>query len=311
MLNLPSSTSVVEVAPRDGLQSFSRRVDTSRKIELIELLIAAGFKTIEITSFAHPKAIPYLDDAEALCAALGRRPGLTFRGLVPNARGAQRAVAAGIDEIVGLLTASVAYTRRNQNMTPEQAADQAIESFHVANAAGRGYSAGIGMAMWCPYEGEIATEQVARLVERLHDAGVRRMSLAGSMGMEHPVQVHGLFASLCARWPDARFGYHVHNMAGFGAANILAALQGGASWIESAICGLGGGTATPQPTGNYPTEDLVHLLESCGVRTSLEIDTVIAAARGVGALLDIEPLSHACRAVRTTPQQQETPHETV
>ncbi|WP_341989696.1 hydroxymethylglutaryl-CoA lyase [Azorhizobium sp. AG788] len=295
MLALPSRTEIVEVSPRDGLQSHSRAVDTRTKIALVDALTDAGFPVIEVTAFSHPRAIPNLADAEAVMAGITRRPGTIYRALAPNLRGAERAVAAQADEVLGLATLSGTYTAKNQNMTVEQALDQAICAFALTQEAGRRFVMALGMSFWCPYEGTIPEADVLRAVERLHDAGVRRIYLAGSVGMEDPRHVSRLFARLVGAFPDCAFGYHVHDRAGFAPANILAALDGGARWLEGAVCGLGGGMAMPggeRPPGNYPTEDLVHLLEASGIGTGLDLSRVIAVAERAAHLLGLQPNSH-------------------
>lgn len=308
MLALPHGIEIVEVAPRDGLQSFPRPVDTATKIRMVNLLTRAGFRTIEVTSFAHPKAVPHLADAERVMAGIERRPGTVYRALVPNARGAERAIAAGADEILGLATVSRAYLRRNQNMERHEALDQAVRAFALAEAAGRRFVMALGMAFWCPYEGLIPTADVTDCVAFLHRHGIRNIYLAGSVGLEDPRHVGALFAALCAQFPDVRFGYHVHDRGGFAPANILAALDAGATWLEGAILGLGGGIAMPESVGdagNYPTEDLVNLCEVAGISSGLDLQGVTAAAAEIAALIGVVPTSRALnggtRAAALTP----------
>jgi hydroxymethylglutaryl-CoA lyase len=296
MLALPDRVEVVEVAPRDGLQSFPRPVDTATKIRMIDALSAAAFPVIEVTSFAHPRAVPNLADAEAVLGGIARRPGTVYRALVPNARGAARAVAAGAGEVLGLATISRSYLRRNQNMTREEAAEQAIRAFGVARSAGLRFVMALGMSFWCPYEGLIPEDDVLAFVDQLYEAGIRRFYLAGSVGLEDPRHVGRLFRRLTGLHPDCSFGYHVHDRAGFAPANILAALDAGARWIEGAICGMGGGIAIPGTVGsvgNYPTEDLVNLLETAGISSGLALDDVLLAARRVADILEIAPASRA------------------
>lgn len=298
MLTLPPRVDIVEVSPRDGLQSFPRAVDTRAKIALVDLLSEAGFPVIEVTAFAHPRAIPSLADAEAVMAGIRRRPGTFYRALAPNLKGARRAVAAGVDEILGLATISRTYSRKNQNMSLEQALDEAVRAFDLAQEAGKRFVMALGMAFWCPYEGEIPEDEVMRAVERLHGVGIRRLYLAGSVGMEDPRHVGRLFARLGRAFPDCVFGYHVHDRAGFAPANILAALSSGVTWIEGALCGIGGGIAMPDaelPPGNYPTEDLVHLLTACGIDPGLDLTEVLAAAERTAGLLGLAPTSHVAR----------------
>ncbi len=308
MLALPDSVEIVEVSPRDGLQSFPRWVDTDTKVAMIDRLSEAGFSVIEVTAFAHPRAIPHLRDAEEVCARIKRRAGTIYRGLAPNARGADRAVSANVDEVLGLLTVSEAYLRKNQNMTLEAALSQASEAFRISDKAGRRFVMAVGMSMWCPYEGTIPQEKVASVIGHLRNAGIRRFYLAGSVGMEDPRHVNGLFARLVGDFKDCEFGFHVHNLAGFGMANVVAALDAGACWIEGSVCGIGGGIAMPDTVasvGNLPTEDIVTLLHEMGITTGLDPAAVIAAAKDVANLLDVKPLSHALQCgVRSSVRKQ-------
>ncbi len=299
MLSLPKSIAVVEVAPRDGLQSLGKWIDTDTKVAMVDRLADAGFPVIEVSGFAHPRVIPNLRDAEEVFARIRRRPGAVYRGLVPNARGATRAVAAGVSEMLGLTVVSATYLRHNQNMTPDEAIDQAIQAFVIAKAAGIPFVMAVGVSMWCAYEGTIPEHQVFAILDRFVAAGMDRFYLAGSMGMEDPAQVHHLFRGVAARYPQAQFGYHVHNMAGSGTASVLAAIDAGASFIEGAVCGLGGGIAMPKSVasvGNLATEDLVCMLSAMGIDTGVTAGAAVAAARDVAALLAIEPRSHALTA---------------
>ncbi|ARP88290.1 hydroxymethylglutaryl-CoA lyase [Bordetella genomosp. 9] len=293
---LPEQIDIVEVGPRDGLQSLRKWVPTEDKVRMVDRLSQAGFPVIEVTGFVHPRVIPNLQDAEAVCERIARRPGIVYRGLAPNARGAERAAAARVDEIVGLTIASASYLKKNQNMTPEQADAQAIEAFRIADAKGLRYVLAIGMAFWCPYEGLIPQDRVQAMVGRFRDAGIRRLYLAGSVGMEDPRHVNALFTRLYDRYPDIELGFHVHNLSGMATANIVAALDAGAAWLEGAICGIGGGIAMPETlgaVGNFPTEDMVRMMTLMQVQTGLDPDAVLAASRDIARLLDIAPRSHA------------------
>jgi hydroxymethylglutaryl-CoA lyase len=295
VIRFPESTRVVEVGSRDGLQSLSHWVSTDDKVWLIDTLSDLGFGTIEVTGFVSPRAIPNLADADEVMARIRRRSGTVYRGLAPNARGAQRAVAAGCDEIVGLVTASEAYTARNQNMTVATAFEQAIASHRVVEAAGRRFVLAIGMAFFCPYDHEIPEARVLDLIDRAWNAGVRAIYLAGSLGMESPREVGERFGRIRDRWPDLDLGFHVHNMNGLAPATILCALDAGVDWFETSICGIGGGVATPTATGNFPTEDIVRMFEDCGVQTGLDTDAVMLAARSIANRLQIPVDSAAGR----------------
>lgn len=299
MLSFPETMTVVEVAPRDGLQSFPGWVETDKKIAMINRLSAVGFPVIEVTGFAHPRVIPNLRDAEEVCARISRREGTVYRGLAPNARGARRALKAEVDEVLGLMTVSEAYLRRNQNMSLVDAIEQAGEAFRISDAAGRRFVMALGMAMWCPYEGVIPESKVADLVVRLRNAGIRRFYLAGSVGMEDPRHVNRLFKRLTDSHADCEFGFHVHNLAGYGTANVVAAIDAGVSWIEGSICGIGGGIVMPESVasiGNLPTEDIVAMLHDMRIETGLDPVEVTAAAKDVADILGIKPLSHAVRS---------------
>lgn len=291
-MRYPARTRIVEVAPRDGLQSLPRPVSTQDKVWLVDALSDLGFETIEVTGFVSPRAIPNLADADEVMARIRRRPGTVYRGLAPNSRGAERAVAAGCDEIVGLVTASDGYTARNQNMSVQAAFDQAMASHHVTARAGRRFVLAIGMAFFCPYDGAVGAERVLALVDAAWRQGVRAIYLAGSLGLEHPREVGELFARIRDRWPDLAIGFHVHDLGGMAAANILSALDAGVDWFETSICGIGGGVATPTATGNFATEDIVRMLADCGVETGLDARAVMLEARAISDRLGL-PLASA------------------
>lgn len=298
-LRLPPEVGVVEVGPRDGLQSFPRWVPTEVKVAIITRLVDAGCRVIEATAFGRPDVIPNLRDAEEVMALVPRRPGVVYRALVPNVRGARRAARAQVTEMSGLVTVSETYTRKNQNMSVDSAIEQARLAFEVAEAEGIAFSAYVGMAMFCPYEGRIAPERTLGVVEKLASGGIRRFILAGSLGLEDPRHVYEVIGATRDRWGEAEVGFHIHNLAGFATANALAALAAGASTLEGSIAGIGGGVAVPGamgPVGNIPTEDLVHLLNETGIETGLDTGEVAAAARDVASLLGIEPGGYVTRS---------------
>jgi hydroxymethylglutaryl-CoA lyase len=295
MLSLPRRIVVAEVGPRDGLQSLPRWIDTDVKVKMVDRLTDLGLPVIEVSSFVHPKVVPHMRDAEEVFARIRRKPGVVYRGLVPNARGAHRAAEAKVGEMLGLITVSATYTLKNQNMTMDEAIEQNLLAFRIAESKGIPFVMALGMAFWCAYEGLIPEENVIEVVRRLHAGGVRRFYLAGSLGMEDPAHVNRLFRKLYERFPDAEFGFHVHNLSGMATANILAALDAGVHWLEGAICGIGGGTSMPTTigsVGNFPMEDLVTMLAEMGVDTGLDPAAVTAASKEIAALLGIEPNSH-------------------
>ena len=292
---LPDRIQLVDVAPRDGLQSLPKWIDTDTKVWLCNRLTDLGVPVVEVASFAHPKVVPNMRDAEEVFARIRRKPGVVYRGQAPNARGAHRAVEAKVGEMLGLITVSETYTRHNQNMSNDQAVEQNILSFKVAEREGIPFVMAIGMAFWCPYEGLIPEQAVVDLVGRFRNAGIKRQYLAGSLGMEDPAHVNRLFKRLYAQFPDVELGFHIHNLSGMATANIVAALDAGVHWLEGAICGVGGGMAIPATVGscgNFPLEDLVTMLEACGVKTGIDAVKAQEAAREIGERLGIEVRSH-------------------
>lgn len=294
-MKLPTKILLADVSPRDGLQSLEKRIDTDTKVRMVDRLTELGMPIIEVSSFTHPKVVPNMSDAEEVFARIKRRPGTVYRGLVPNARGAHRAVEAKVGEMLGLITVSPTYTRKNQNMTMDEAVDQAILAFRTSDRHAIPFVMALGMAFWCSYEGPTPEENVIELVRRFHDAGMRRFYLAGSIGMEDPAHVNRLFSRLYERFPDVELGFHVHNLSGMATANVLAALDAGVHWLEGAICGIGGGMAMPTTigsVGNFPMEDLVTMLSEMGIDTGLDPEAVLAAAHEIAGMLEIDARSH-------------------
>lgn len=294
-MKLPEKILLVDVAPRDGLQSLPKWIPTDEKVWLCDRLTDLGVPVVEVASFAHPKVVPNMRDAEEVFARIRRKPGVVYRGQAPNTRGAHRAIDANVGEMLGLITVSETYTHHNQNMTNEKAVEQNILSFRIAERHNIPFVMALGMAFWCPYEGLIPEEKVIDLVGRFRNAGIRRQYLAGSLGMEDPAHVNRLFKRLYREFPDIELGFHIHNVSGMATANILAAMDAGVHWLEGAICGIGGGMAIPSAVGsvgNFPLEDLVTMLEEMGVATGLDPAAVIGASREIGARLGIEVQSH-------------------
>lgn len=301
MLSFPEKVTVVEVGPRDGLQSLGKWIDTDRKVAMIDRLSAAGFPVIEVTSFAHPRVVPMLRDAEEVVARIERRPGTVYRALVPNKRGALRAVGTGVDEILGLMTVSESYLAKNQNMTLDAAISAGGECQRIAEQAGRAFVMALGMSFFCPYEGIVPQERVLDCVARLRNVGVRRFYLAASTGMEDPRHVGALFRRAFDRFPDCEFGFHVHEKMGLATANLLAALDAGVTTVEGSICGIGGGIAFPGgagSVGNLPSEDIVHFLNTMGIETGIATRDAEAAARDVAAIAGI-PVASRLAAIGT------------
>jgi hydroxymethylglutaryl-CoA lyase len=279
---------IVEVGPRDGLQSHSEEVPTDRKIAMIDRLFAAGLTEIEATSFAHPKMVPYLADGADVLRVLPRRSGVHYRALVPNHKGAVRAIEAGADLIVAFVSASPGYSERNQNMTVEQALGQLEQIARAARHAGIGWVAGISMAFGSPYEDEIPRDDVLALVERCAALGPAHLYVADTVGGAAPDDVRAMITTIRERFGDLSLAVHLHGADARGLACAVAAVHAGAEQVETSICGLGGPVVRSpgtHPVGNLATEAVVATFAALGIDTGLDPEVVAATAREVARLL--------------------------
>ncbi|PMR69347.1 hydroxymethylglutaryl-CoA lyase [Halomonas heilongjiangensis] len=271
-----------EVAPRDGLQIEATFVPTAAKIRLIDALSATGLARIEASSFTSPKAIPHLRDAEAVVRGIRRRAGVGITVLVPNVKGAERALACGVDEINLVMSASDSHGLANLRMTPEQSLAQFAGILEVvaSQPGGRGVfvNASLSTAFGCPFEGQVPEARVLELVERLLELGIDGVTLCDTTGMANPAQVAALCQAVLARFPEAPFTLHFHDTRGMGLANALAAWQAGITRFDASLGGLGGCPFAPGATGNVCTEDLVHMFEQMGVATGVDLDALLAVS---------------------------------
>jgi hydroxymethylglutaryl-CoA lyase len=297
-LSVPDEATLVEMLPRDGFQNHDEFVDTERKVEMIDALSRTGVDEIEITSFTHPKAVPNLRDADAVAERIDRHDDVTYRALVPNDVGMERAVAAGVDKVNALVVVSEEYSRRNQNMTTEENLDQLAEIVAMGEDAGIEVEAGIGTSFFSPYEGAIPKERTLSVVERALELDVDEITLATTMGMAGPRTVDEMLTAVYDRWPDVDCGLHLHDTNGMSLANALVAMQNGVSRFDTSVCGLGGGVVLPddlQGVGNTPTEDLTSMLRELGVATDVDFDRLTEVARDVSERLGIGNTSHVLR----------------
>ncbi len=306
----PARATIVEVGLRDGLQAERTVLPTAQKLELAERLLDAGLRHLEVTSFVSPKAVPQLADAAELLAALGRRPGVELSALVPNAKGAERAVAARVDAMMVFLSASESHNRKNLNRPIDHSLADVAEVTRIAEAARIPVHAALSVCFGCPFEGEVPLARVLRIAEELAMLGIRHLSLADTTGMATPPLVRERVPAVREALPGVELALHVHNTRGLGLCNVMAALELGIDRFESSVGGLGGCPFAPGATGNVVTEDLVYLLEECGVATGIDLERLILAAqameRAVGHPLPGQVMKagprlrrHALEAVRT------------
>src|SRR5579862_3973913 len=288
---LPQRVTVVEVGPRDGLQNEHGVVSTADKIRFIDLLSAAGFSAIEATSFVSPKAIPQLADATEVMAGIARRPGVRYSALVPNVKGMERALAAGVQEVAVFTGASETFVQHNINTSIAGSIENFRPVARMAHEAGvrlRGY---ISTAFGCPYEGVVAPEAVARVAAMLLELGVDELSIGDTIGVATPNQVIAVTEALLPLAPIERLAMHFHDTRGTALANVLVALQQGVSVFDSSAGGLGGCPYAPGASGNLATEDLLYLLHGLGIETGIDLNAVVVASRFLADVRGSAPAS--------------------
>lgn len=288
MSDLPTAVKVKEVGPRDGLQAESAILSTEDKLRLTDCLADTGLREIETSSFVHPEAIPPLADAAEVFANLKRRPGVVYSAIVPNEKGAHRAVEAGADEIQVFLAATEGYNRSNVRMSVEESLQQAARIAQIVREAGIPFVAVLSVAFGCPYEGPVAQKKVLELSGRLIELGAEEITYGDTTGMAYPTQVRELSEAYRQRYPQVPLRLHFHNTRGMGLANVLAALEVGVDRLDASVGGLGGSPYAAGATGNVPTEDLVHMLHEMGIETGVDLEALIGCARLLEGLLGHE-----------------------
>jgi len=270
---------IVEVGPRDGLQNEPVALSTERKHELILRLLDAGLRRLEVASFVNPRRVPQMADAEALLARLPRDRGAVYIGLVLNARGLERALAAGVDELNCVVVASNSFGQRNQGADIEQSLSVWHEIARVARAAGLRSSVTVSAAFGCPYEGEVPLQRVVEVARRALDAGPFELALADTLGVASPVEVLERIDAVRQHSGSVRLRGHFHNTRNTALANVYAAYQAGVRVFDASLGGIGGCPYAPSATGNVPTEDVVYMLERMRVETGVRLERLIDAAR--------------------------------
>ena len=303
--NIPSDVEIIEVSPRDGLQNESTIVPTADKVRYIELLASTGLRRIEAASFVHPKAVPQLADAAEVMANVTPRPNVRYSALVPNQKGMERALAAGLREVAVFTGATDVFTRHNINMTVAESLDAfrpvlALARQHDVKV--RGY---VSVCFGCPYEGAVAPAAVLNVSQGLLDLGVDELSLGDTIGVATPNQIPDVVGPVVERAGLERVALHLHDTHGTALANVLAALQLGISIFDSSAGGLGGCPYAPSAAGNLATEQLLYLLDGMGIRTSVDRSRVAEASAFLRGVLG-SPTPPAGRAA-PAPMPRPTP----
>ncbi|MBX7187521.1 MAG: hydroxymethylglutaryl-CoA lyase [Vicinamibacteria bacterium] len=280
------SATIVEVGPRDGFQMEKAFIPTDLKVRVIDLLSEAGLRSIEVTSFVSPKVIPQMADAAEVLGRITRRPGTTCKALVPNLKGAERALEAKADVLELVIVASESYNRRNVGMTVDQSIEGCAQIANAVGAKSIPLEVVIGTSFGCPIEGPVPETQVERIARAVAALGISRLSLADSIGAGNPAQVSRLVTRIKNALPGMPLSLHLHNTRGLGLANALAGFQAGVDTFDAGLGGLGGCPIFPGATGNVATEDMVNLFEEMGVSTGVNLDKVREASRLMQQFLD-------------------------
>ncbi|HET8910791.1 MAG TPA: hydroxymethylglutaryl-CoA lyase [Ktedonobacteraceae bacterium] len=299
---LPRKVRVVEVGPRDGLQNEKQVISSEQKIKFISLLVEAGFPVVEATSFVSPRAIPQLSDASQVMAGLPRSSSgsTSFAALVPNLKGMERALAAGLRSIAVFTAASQEFTRHNINATIEESLANFRPVVELAKREGvavRGY---ISTVFGCPYSGHVEPEQVLWVAQALLELGIEELSLGDTIGVATPNQVVEVLNLLLTtgKIPVEQLAVHFHDTRGTALANVLASLQMGISIVDAAAGGLGGCPYAPGAAGNLATEDLLYMLHGMGIETGVDLEKLVEATSYIAPLLGHQPTSKYYQAVR-------------
>jgi hydroxymethylglutaryl-CoA lyase len=274
----PSWSEVREVGPRDGLQNEDP-IPIGARIDLVDALSATGLRAIEVGSFVRADAIPAMEGTDRVLAGIARAEGVRYRALVPNLRGAEAALDAGVDELEVVLSVSAPHHGRNLKMTVDDSVRQIAAVVERAAAHQVPVEAILATSFGCPYEGRIEPGAVVAVAEQLRTSGVSTFSFADTTGMATPPTIVALVDALAAAgWSPDSIALHLHNTRGTGLANLLVAAQRGVARFDASVGGLGGCPFAPGATGNVPTEDVVHLLDSLGMATGVDIDRLIEVA---------------------------------
>src|SRR5947209_13811535 len=300
-VHFPASVRVVEVGPRDGLQNEKALVPTEQKIQFIQMLAGAGLPVVEATSFVSPRAIPQLSDATAVMSGLTRLSTTSYPVLVPNLKGMERAIAAGVGSIAVFTAASESFTRHNINATIEESLNNFRPVVALAQQEGipvRGY---ISTVFGCPYEGAVSPRQVLNVAQSLLEMGINELSLGDTIGVATPNQVVDVIDLLVneSAIPIEQLAVHFHDTRGTALANVLMALQLGISIVDSSAGGLGGFPYAPGAAGNLATEDLLYVLDGMGIETGVDLEKVVAATRFIAPLLGHTPTSKYFQAAES------------
>jgi len=282
---MTQSVEILEVSPRDGLQSEKTFVSTADKLKLINKALDAGLKRIEVTSFVNPKRVPQMADAAELVKALPKRDDVIYTGMVLNTRGFERAAELHMDEIGCVVVSTETFNQKNQGASVDETLWQWADMARRAKEVGMRAQITISCAFGCPYEGEVAPERIVDIAKRAAEAEPVELCLADSIGVAVPPQVRDLLGMVAEAVPNMPLRTHLHNTRGTGLANAMAAVEAGVHTLDASIGGIGGCPFAPRATGNIPTDDLVYMLERSNIETGVSLDGLIETSHWLESVL--------------------------
>jgi hydroxymethylglutaryl-CoA lyase len=295
----PERVTITEVGPRDGLQNEGRTIRLEDKIRLIDTLSVTGLTRIEAASFVSPRAIPQMANAGEVMAGIKRQPGVTYIGLVPNEVGARNAVEARVDEIAVVVSASESHNRANVNRSVEESMQAIANVAQIAREAGIPWSGYVSTAFGCPYEGRVDPSVVLVLAVRLQELGANAVALGDTIGIANPRQVLDLVSRTIHEAGIPTLRLHFHDTRGMALANVVAAMQAGATQFDGSIGGLGGCPYAPGASGNVATEDAVAMLHAMGIETGIDLGKLLEVAALAEGIIGRPLEGRMKRAVRT------------
>lgn len=296
-MTIPKKVRLVEVGPRDGLQNEKQPISVADKVRLVDDLTAAGLAYVEVGSFVSPKWVPQMAGSAEVFAQIQRKPGVTYAALAPNMKGFEAALEAGVKEVAVFAAASEAFSQKNINCSIAESLARFVPVVEAARAQGvsvRGY---VSCVLGCPYEGEVAAEQVAAVAAELHAMGCYEVSLGDTIGTGNVGSTRRMFEVVGGRIPREQLAGHFHDTYGQAVANIYASLLEGISVFDSSVAGLGGCPYAKGATGNVATEDVLYLMNGLGIETGIDLDRLAAAGQRICAVLGKDNGSRVARAL--------------
>ena len=296
-MSFPKAVKIVEVGPRDGLQNEAGSVPAEVKVELIERLATAGLRVVESGSFVSPKWVPQMASSGEVYQAIDKKPGVAYPVLVPNMKGLEAALDAGVEEIAIFAAASETFAQKNINCSIDESIEryrQVVEKAQAEKLKIRGY---ISCVLGCPYEGEVSLESVGNVATRLLDQGCYEISLGDTTGVGTPGKARNLVEYLVDRVPLSQLAAHFHDTYGQGLANLYAVLECGIAVVDSSVAGLGGCPYAKGATGNVATEDVLYMLDGMGIETGVDMNLLIDAGFYISDFLKRDPASKAALAL--------------